>query len=57
MAGQEMPTKDKTYIEVDTFGRWRISDAKQYFERLRDEQVVTLGQHIGKRNSKRHREA
>ena len=33
----EMPTKDKTYIEVDTFGRWRISDAKQYFERLRDE--------------------
>lgn len=34
----EMPTKDKTYIVVDTFGRWRISDAKQYFLRLRDEQ-------------------
>ncbi|MEM7473446.1 MAG: protease modulator HflC [Planctomycetota bacterium] len=33
----EMPTKDKTYILVDTFGRWRISDAKQYFLRLRDE--------------------
>ena len=33
----EMPTKDKTYIVVDTFGRWRISDAKQYFLRLRDE--------------------
>lgn len=33
----EMPTKDKTYIQVDTFGRWRISDAKQYFLRLRDE--------------------
>ncbi len=33
----EMPTKDKTYIMVDTFGRWRISDAKQYFLRLRDE--------------------
>jgi len=33
----EMPTKDKTYISVDTFGRWRISDAKQYFLRLRDE--------------------
>ena len=33
----EMPTKDKTYIVVDTFGRWRIDDAKQYFERLRDE--------------------
>ena len=33
----EMPTKDKTYIIVDTFGRWRIDDAKQYFLRLRDE--------------------
>ena len=33
----EMPTKDKTYIEVDTFARWRIMDAKQYFLRLRDE--------------------
>ncbi|TWT66171.1 protease modulator HflC [Allorhodopirellula solitaria] len=33
----EMPTKDKTYIVVDTFGRWRISDAKQFFLRLRDE--------------------
>ncbi|MCR9292848.1 MAG: protease modulator HflC [bacterium] len=33
----QMPTKDKTYIDVDTFGRWRIADAKQYFLRLRDE--------------------
>ncbi len=33
----EMPTKDKTYIVVDTFGRWRIRDAKQFFLRLRDE--------------------
>lgn len=33
----EMPTKDKTYILVDTFGRWRISDPEQYFLRLRDE--------------------
>ncbi|GAA5507564.1 MULTISPECIES: protease modulator HflC [Novipirellula] len=33
----EMPTKDKTYIIVDTFGRWRINDAKQFFLRLRDE--------------------
>lgn len=33
----EMPTKDKTYIVVDTFGRWRIKEAKQYFLRLRDE--------------------
>jgi membrane protease subunit HflC len=33
----EMPTKDKTYIVVDTFGRWKIQDAKQFFLRLRDE--------------------
>jgi membrane protease subunit HflC len=33
----EMPTKDKTYIVVDTFGRWKISDPLRYFERLRDE--------------------
>ena len=33
----EMPTKDKTYIVVDTFGRWRISNAKQYFLRLSNE--------------------
>jgi membrane protease subunit HflC len=33
----EMPTKDKTYIVVDTFARWRIQDAKQFFLRLRDE--------------------
>jgi modulator of FtsH protease HflC len=32
-----MPTKDKTYIEVDTFARWRIKDAMQFFQRLRDE--------------------
>lgn len=33
----EMPTKDKTYILVDTFGRWRIAEPLKYFERLRDE--------------------
>jgi membrane protease subunit HflC len=32
-----MPTKDKTYIEVDTFARWRIGDPALYFEALRDE--------------------
>ena len=32
-----MPTKDKTYIVVDTFARWRVKDAKQFFLRLRDE--------------------
>ncbi len=33
----EMPTKDKTYIQVDTFARWRIGDPAQYFVKLRDE--------------------
>jgi modulator of FtsH protease HflC len=34
---QEMPTKDKTYIIVDAFGRWRIKDPLRYYERLRDD--------------------
>ncbi|MEM6884252.1 MAG: protease modulator HflC [Verrucomicrobiota bacterium] len=33
----EMPTKDKTYIIVDTFARWKIKDPKQYFLRLQNE--------------------
>jgi membrane protease subunit HflC len=33
----DMPTKDKLYISVDLFARWRISDPLQYFLRLRDE--------------------
>ncbi len=33
----EMPTKDKTYILVDTFARWRIADSLEFFRRLRDE--------------------
>ncbi|MCB1070845.1 MAG: protease modulator HflC [Verrucomicrobia bacterium] len=33
----DMPTKDKLYISVDTFGRWRIRDPLTYFLRLRDE--------------------
>jgi membrane protease subunit HflC len=33
----EMPTRDKLYISVDNFARWRISDPKAYFEKLRDE--------------------
>jgi modulator of FtsH protease HflC len=32
-----IPTRDKTYIHVDTFARWRIEDPKLYFVRLRDE--------------------
>jgi membrane protease subunit HflC len=33
----DMPTKDKLYIAVDLFARWRIVDPLQYFLRLRDE--------------------
>lgn len=33
----EMSTKDKTYLIIDTYARWRISDPKMYFLRLRDE--------------------
>src|SRR5437763_14627775 len=32
-----IPTRDKTYIHVDTFARWRIDDSKTYFVRLKDE--------------------
>src|SRR5210317_1547886 len=33
----DMPTKDKLYISVDLFARWRIIDPLQYFLRIRDE--------------------
>jgi modulator of FtsH protease HflC len=32
-----IPTRDKTYIHVSTFARWRIEDPKTYFVRLHDE--------------------
>ena len=33
----QIPTKDKTYIWVDTFARWRISDPIVYFQTVKDE--------------------
>src|SRR5260370_13511885 len=33
----DMPTKDKLYVSVDLFARWRIVDPLQYLLRLRDE--------------------
>jgi membrane protease subunit HflC len=33
----EMPTRDKLYISVDMFARWRITRPLEYFRRLRDE--------------------
>ena len=33
----EVPTKDKRFIWVDTYARWRISDPLLFFKRLSDE--------------------
>ncbi len=33
----DMPTKDKLYVSVDLFARWRITEPLQYFLRLHDE--------------------
>ena len=33
----ECPTKDKLYLIVDCFARWRISDPLLYYNRLADE--------------------
>ena len=40
----DMPTKDKLYISVDLFARWRITDPLQYFLRLGDERSALVGQ-------------
>lgn len=33
----QMPTKDKRFISVDSYARWRITDPLLFFQRLRDE--------------------
>ncbi len=33
----QMPTRDKRFIWVDTFARWRIADPLLFFQRVRDE--------------------
>ena len=33
----QVPTRDKRFIWVDTYARWRISDPLRFFQRLRDE--------------------
>jgi membrane protease subunit HflC len=33
----QLPTKDKRFIWVDTYARWRITDPLLFFQRLRDE--------------------
>ncbi len=34
----QVPTRDKRFIHVDTYARWRITDPLKYFQRLRTEQ-------------------
>jgi membrane protease subunit HflC len=36
-APNEVPTKDKRFLFVDTYARWRITDPLLFFQRLRDE--------------------
>jgi modulator of FtsH protease HflC len=36
-AANQVPTRDKKYIWVDTYARWRIADPLRFFQRLRDE--------------------
>jgi membrane protease subunit HflC len=33
----QIPTRDKKYIWIDAFARWRISDPVKFYKRLRDE--------------------
>lgn len=33
----QLPTKDKRFIHVDTYARWHITDPLKFFQRLRDE--------------------
>ena len=33
----EVTTKDKRFIAIDTYARWRIEDPKVFFERVKDE--------------------
>jgi membrane protease subunit HflC len=33
----QLPTKDKRFIFVDTYARWHITDPLRFFQRLRDE--------------------
>jgi membrane protease subunit HflC len=33
----EIPTKDKKYIWIDTYARWRITDPLKFFQSVRDE--------------------
>lgn len=36
-SADEMPTREKTYVWVDTYARWRIQDPLKFFQSVRDE--------------------
>ncbi len=36
----QVPTRDKRFIWVDTYARWRITDPLLFFQRLRDERAA-----------------
>ncbi len=36
----EMTTRDKLYVSIDNFARWRISDPQIYFTKLRNERTA-----------------
>ena len=38
----EIPTKDKKFIWVDTYARWRIKDPLRFFQAVRDEKGAQL---------------
>ena len=39
-SANQVPTRDKRFIWVDTYARWRISDALTYLERLRGDEAT-----------------
>ena len=39
-AANQVPTRDKRFIWVDTYARWRISDPRVYMERLRGDEAT-----------------
>jgi membrane protease subunit HflC len=39
-AANQVPTRDKRFIWVDTYARWRISNPRSYLERLRGDEMT-----------------
>ena len=39
-AANQVPTRDKRFIWVDTYARWRIRDPRAYMERLRGDEAT-----------------